>query len=57
MWIINGSKNFITHGISADVMVVMVRTGDVGDSHGISAFIVDTKNPGFKSGKKEDKDE
>ena len=55
IWTINGTKNFITHGISADVMVVMVRTGDVGDSHGISAFIVDTKNPGFKSGKKEDK--
>ena len=55
IWTINGTKNFITHGISADVMVVMVRTGDVGDSHGISAFIIDTKNPGFKSGKKENK--
>jgi len=54
-WTINGTKNFITHGISGDVMVVMVRTGDVGDSHGISAFIVDTKNPGLKSGRKENK--
>ena len=54
-WTINGTKNFITHGISADLMVVMVRTGDVGDSRGISAFVVDTNNPGFKSGRKENK--
>tara|TARA_B100001250_G_C19813930_1_gene797232 strand:+ start:3260 stop:4396 length:1137 start_codon:yes stop_codon:yes gene_type:complete len=55
IWTINGAKNFITHGISGDVMVVMVRTGSVGDSHGISAFVVDKSNPGFKSGKKENK--
>ena len=55
IWTINGTKNFITHGISGDVMVVMVRTGAVGDSHGISAFVVDKSNPGFKSGKKENK--
>ncbi len=54
-WIINGSKNFITHGISSDVVVVIARTGEVGDSRGVSAFIVDKKNPGCKSGKKEDK--
>ena len=55
MWTINGTKNFITHGISSDLVVVMVRTGAVGDSRGISAFIVDRKNPGLKSGKKENK--
>ena len=54
-WIINGSKNWITHGISSNVVVVLVRTGSVGDSRGISAFIVDKNNPGVSSGKKENK--
>ena len=39
-WVINGSKNFITHAISGDVAVVIVRTGEKGDSHGMSAFII-----------------
>jgi alkylation response protein AidB-like acyl-CoA dehydrogenase len=54
-WVINGSKNWITHGVSSDVIVVMTRTGEKGDSRGISAFIVDTKNPGVRAGKKENK--
>ncbi|MBD3635741.1 MAG: acyl-CoA dehydrogenase family protein [Crocinitomicaceae bacterium] len=54
-WVINGSKNFITHAISGDVAVVIVRTGEKGDSHGMSAFIVEKGTPGFKSGKKENK--
>ena len=54
-WIINGAKNFITHAISGDVAVVIVRTGEKGDSHGMSAFIVEKGTPGFSSGKKEDK--
>ncbi len=54
-WILNGTKNWITHGISSDVIVVMTRTGEKGDSRGISVFIVDRKNPGVKSGKKENK--
>jgi alkylation response protein AidB-like acyl-CoA dehydrogenase len=54
-WIINGSKNFITHAISGDVAVVMVRTGEKGDSHGMSAFIIERGTPGFKAGKKENK--
>ena len=54
-WIINGTKNWITHGISSNIVVVLVRTGEIGDSHGISAFIVDKENPGVKSGKKENK--
>lgn len=54
-YIINGSKNFITHAISGDVAVVIVRTGEKGDSHGMSAFIVEKGTPGFRPGKKENK--
>ena len=54
-YVINGAKNFITHGISGDVAVVIVRTGEVGDSHGMTAFIIEKGTPGFKSGKKENK--
>lgn len=54
-YIINGAKNFITHAISGDVAVVIVRTGEKGDSHGMSAFIIEKGTPGFYSGKKENK--
>ncbi len=54
-YIINGSKNFITHAISGDVAVVIVRTGEKGDSHGMTAFIVEKGTEGFKPGKKENK--
>lgn len=54
-YILNGSKNFITHGKSGDVAVVIARTGEKGDSHGMSAFIVERGTPGFSGGKKEDK--
>ena len=54
-WVINGAKNFITHAISGDVAVVVVRTGEKGESRGIRAFIVEKGTPGFSSGKKEDK--
>ena len=54
-WVINGAKNFITHGSSGDVIVVVARTGELGDSRGISAFIVDSSNSGVSSGKKENK--
>lgn len=54
-YILNGSKNFITHAISGDIAVVIVRTGEKGDSHGMSAYIVEKGTPGFNSGKKEDK--
>lgn len=54
-YIINGAKNFITHGKSGDVAVVIARTGEVGDSHGMTAFVVERGTPGFKGGKKEDK--
>jgi len=54
-WILNGAKNFITHGKSGDIAVVIVRTGEKGDSHGMTAFVVEKGTPGFTSGKKEDK--
>jgi alkylation response protein AidB-like acyl-CoA dehydrogenase len=54
-YVINGAKNFITHGKSGHVAVVIARTGKVGDSHGMSAFIVERGTPGFAAGKKENK--
>jgi len=54
-YVLNGSKNFITHGRSGDVAVVIARTGELGDSHGMSAFILEKGMPGFSSGKKENK--
>jgi alkylation response protein AidB-like acyl-CoA dehydrogenase len=54
-YIINGAKNFITHGKSGDVAVVIVRTGKVGDSHGMTSFIIERGTPGFSAGKKENK--
>lgn len=54
-YVINGSKNFITHAISGNVAVVIVRTGEKGDSHGMTAFIVEKGTPGFTHGKKENK--
>ncbi|WP_072764732.1 acyl-CoA dehydrogenase family protein [Arenibacter nanhaiticus] len=54
-WVINGAKNFITHGKSGDIAVVIVRTGEKGDSHGMTAFAIEKGTPGFTSGKKENK--
>ena len=54
-WIVNGAKNFITHGISGDVAVVIVRTGEKGDSKGMTAFVFEKGMSGFSSGKKENK--
>lgn len=54
-WVINGTKCWITHGKSGDVAVVIARTGDVRDSHGMSAFVVERGTPGFSGGKKENK--
>ncbi|WP_343705676.1 acyl-CoA dehydrogenase family protein [Flavobacterium sp.] len=54
-WIVNGAKNFITHGISGDVAVVIVRTGEKGDSKGMTAFVFEKGMKGFSSGKKENK--
>jgi alkylation response protein AidB-like acyl-CoA dehydrogenase len=54
-YLINGSKNFITHGKSGNVAVVIVRTGNKGDSHGMSAFVIEKGTPGFSAGRKENK--
>ena len=54
-YVLNGAKNFITHGKSGNVAVVIVRTGEVGDSHGMTSFIIEKGTPGFTSGKKENK--
>jgi len=54
-YILNGSKNWITHGISSDVAVVLARTGELLDSKGITAFVVERGTKGFSGGKKENK--
>jgi alkylation response protein AidB-like acyl-CoA dehydrogenase len=54
-WVLNGAKNWITHGISGNVAVVLARTGELLDSKGISAFVVERGTPGFRGGKKENK--
>jgi alkylation response protein AidB-like acyl-CoA dehydrogenase len=54
-YVLNGTKNFITHGKSGRVAVVIARTGEPLDSHGMTAFIIDRGTPGFKAGKKENK--
>jgi acyl-CoA dehydrogenase len=54
-FVLNGSKNFITHAISSEVAVVITRTGKQGDSHGMTAFIVEKGTEGFLAGKKENK--
>jgi alkylation response protein AidB-like acyl-CoA dehydrogenase len=54
-WILNGAKCWITHGISSNVAVVIARTGDKRDSHGMTAFIVEKGIPGFAGGRKENK--
>ncbi|MCC6689933.1 MAG: acyl-CoA dehydrogenase family protein [Bacteroidia bacterium] len=54
-YILNGSKNFITHGKSSNVAVIIARTGEKGDSHGMTAFIIEKETPGFSAGRKENK--
>jgi len=54
-WVINGTKNFITHGKSGDIIVAIVRTGELLDSHGMTAFAIERGTPRFNAGKKEDK--
>lgn len=54
-WVINGTKCWITHGKSSDIVVAIVRTGELLDSHGMTAFVIERNNPGLKAGKKENK--
>ena len=54
-WIINGTKNWITHGKSGDVAVVICRTGEPRSKNNSTAFIVERGTAGFSAGKKENK--
>ena len=54
-WILNGSKNFITHGKSGDTIVVVARTGEKNKSDGMTAFVIEKGNPGLNYGRVENK--
>jgi len=54
-WVLNGAKNFITHAITGSIAVVIARTGEKGDSHGMTAFAIEKGTAGFSSGRKENK--
>ena len=54
-WVLNGTKNWITHGISGDIAVVVARTGEPRARNNATAFIVERGMPGFAGGKKENK--
>lgn len=54
-WVLNGTKSWITHGKSGHVATVIVRTGELLDSRGMTAFVVERGTPGFSAGKKENK--
>src|SRR3989338_850411 len=54
-WVINGAKNWITHGLSGDIAVVLFRTGELLDSNGITAFIIEKGMPGYSAVKIKDK--
>lgn len=54
-WILNGTKNWITHGITGDVAVVIVRTGEPRTKNNATAFVVERGTKGFYGGKKENK--
>ncbi len=54
-WVLNGTKCWITHGISSDVVVAIVRTGELLDSKGMTAFVIERGTKGLKAGKKENK--
>ncbi len=54
-YIINGSKNFITHGTVGDTTIIMAVTDPSQGARGISAFVLDKSMPGFHASKKENK--
>ncbi|MCB0695847.1 MAG: acyl-CoA dehydrogenase family protein [Chitinophagaceae bacterium] len=54
-WVLNGTKNWITHGKSGNVAVVLARTGEPRAKSNVTAFIVERGTPGFSAGKKENK--
>lgn len=54
-WVINGAKCWITNGKMSDIVVAIVRTGEKGDSHGMTAFAIERGTPGLSAGRKENK--
>jgi alkylation response protein AidB-like acyl-CoA dehydrogenase len=54
-WVINGAKNFITHGKSGDVAVVVCRTGEKRAKNNATTFVIEKGTPGFSAGRKENK--
>jgi alkylation response protein AidB-like acyl-CoA dehydrogenase len=54
-WVINGTKNWITHGISGNIAVVICRTGEPRTKDNATAFVVERGTAGFSGGKKENK--
>lgn len=54
-WVLNGTKCWITHGKSGNVLVAIVRTGELLDSHGMTAFVIERETKGLSAGKKENK--
>jgi alkylation response protein AidB-like acyl-CoA dehydrogenase len=54
-WILNGTKNWITHGKTGDIVVVVCRTGEPRAKDNATAFVVERGTPGFSGGKKENK--
>ncbi|MGI8893573.1 MAG: acyl-CoA dehydrogenase [Bacteroidia bacterium] len=54
-WVLNGAKNWITHGKSGNIAVVIARNGEMGDSHGMTAFVIEKGTTGFTHGRKENK--
>jgi alkylation response protein AidB-like acyl-CoA dehydrogenase len=54
-WILNGTKNWITHGLSGDIAVVLIRTGEELDSNGITTFILEKGMPGYSAVKIKEK--
>ena len=54
-WVLNGTKCWITHGISCDIAVVIARTGEPRSKNNATAFVVEKGTPGFSGGKKENK--
>ncbi|HPI54658.1 MAG TPA: acyl-CoA dehydrogenase family protein [Chitinophagaceae bacterium] len=54
-WVINGTKNWITHGKTGDVAVVLCRTGEPRTKNNVTAFAIEKGTPGFSAGKKENK--
>ncbi|MBG9376303.1 acyl-CoA dehydrogenase family protein [Panacibacter sp. DH6] len=54
-WVLNGTKNWITHGKTGDVAVVIARTGEPRTRNNSTAFVVERGITGFLGGKKENK--